>query len=270
MVGISDRLEKTILNFAPRKITTSHEKNQPRLLVFSVNAAEGKTVTFDSYSKADSSRKSGFEIDHVMASGTLPEFYDYKQIDGRKFWDGGLLSNTPFRELLQAHQQYWMGVTSKTKKGNNNIHIPDLEVYIVNLHPTKRKVLPTDHDGVKDRLNDIIFGDRSSHYDEEMAYLVTDLKDFATQMKKLSREAISKVRKESDKKRLKKIFDDILKTRTATASKGFNGKSSTTYGTLLKGQYKLTKVVRIERTERKKGYYTDTIYGKVGDLLLRQ
>jgi hypothetical protein len=45
----------------------------------------------------------GVSIDHVMASGTFPEFYDYKQIDGRKFWDGGLLSNTPFRELLQAH-----------------------------------------------------------------------------------------------------------------------------------------------------------------------
>ena len=262
----SDLLEKTILNFARRKITTSHEKNQPRLLVFSVDAAEGKTVTFDSYSRADSSRKSGVKIDHVMASGTLPEFYDYKQIGGHKFWDGGLLSNTPFRDLLQAHQEYWMGVTSKTKKDNNNIHIPDLEVYIINLHPAKRKVLPIDHDGVKDRQNDITFGDRSSHYDEKMVYLVADLKDFATQMKKLSHEAISNVRKESDKKRLKKIFDDILKARTSTASKGFdNGKSSSTYGTLLRGQYKLTKVVRIERTERKKGYYTDTIYGKAGD-----
>jgi NTE family protein len=259
-----DLLEKTILKFARRKITTSHEKNQPRLLVFSVDAAEGKTVTFDSYSKADSSRKSGVKIGHVMASGTLPEFYDYKEIDGRKFWDGGLLSNTPFRDLLQAHQEYWTGITPHTKK--YNINIPDLEVYIVNLHPTKRKVLPTDHDGVKDRQNDIIYGDRSSHYDEKIADLVADLKDFATQMKKLSREAISKVTKESDKKELKKIFDDILATRTTAASKGLhNSESSSTYGTLLRGQYKLTKVVRIERTERKKGYYNDTIYGKAGD-----
>jgi NTE family protein len=195
----------------------------------------------------------------------VPEFYDYKEIDGRKFWDGGWLSNTPFRELLQAHQEYWMDVTSKTKKDKNS-HIPDLEVYIVNLHPSKREVLPTDHDGVKDRQNDIIYGDSSSHYDEKIAYLVADLKDFATQMKKLSREAISKVRKESDKKELKKMFDDIIATSTTTASKGFdNGKSSSTYGTLLRGQYKLTKVVRIERTERKKGYYNDTIYGKAGD-----
>src|SRR6059058_3140895 len=83
----------------------------------------------------------GVTIDHIMASGTLPEFYDYKEIDGRKFWDGGLLSNTPFRELLQAHQEYWTGVISDTKV-DNSTHIPDLEVYIVNLHPAKRKELP--------------------------------------------------------------------------------------------------------------------------------
>ena len=33
-----------------------------------------------------------------MASGTLPEPYDAKEIGGRKFWDGGVLSNTPLRE----------------------------------------------------------------------------------------------------------------------------------------------------------------------------
>jgi NTE family protein len=202
-----------------------------------------------------------------MASGTLPEFfYDYKEINGRKFWDGGLLSNTPFRELLQAHQEYWMSVMSQTKKGKNT-HIPDLEVYIANLHPSKRRDLPADHDGVKDRQNDIIYGDRNSHYDEKMTYLVTDLQDFVTRMKKLSAEAISKVRKDSDKKKLKKKFDDILAKRTTPASKGFNdGKPSSTYDAFLKGQYKLTKVVRIERAERADNdYYTDTISGKAGD-----
>jgi NTE family protein len=293
IVHSSDNLKNTILNFAQPKISTSHKNNEPRLLVFSVDAAEGKTVTFDSYSKAgglnmseygkyDTEKKEennndvikynnsnddhGVSIDHIMASGTLPEFYDYKEIDGRKFWDGGLLSNTPFRELLQAHQEYWMGVMSQTKK-DKNIHIPDLEVFIVNLHPSIRKHLPTDHDAVKDRQNDIMFGDRYSHYDEKMAYLLADLGDVAAQMKKLSAEAISKARKESDKKKLKKKFDDILATRTTTATKGFNdGELTKTYDALLKGQYKLTKVVRIERAERADyDYYADTISGKAGD-----
>lgn len=282
-----DLLENTILKFAERKIATKYENNQPRFLVFSVDVAEGKTVTFDSYHKVDSSKKSkygkynseeredwnyakayndedGISINHVMASGTLPEFYDYKEIDGRKFCDGGLLSNTPFRELLEAHQKYWISRMPHTKRANN-IHIPDLEVYIVNLRPAKRKVPPTDHDGVKDRVNDIIYGDRSSHHDEKMAYLVADLRDFATQMKKISAEAISRVRKESEKKRLKKKFNDILATRTTIGSKGFNhDEQSSTFSSLLKGQYNLTKVVRIERADDL-NFYTDSIYGKAGD-----
>ena len=42
-----------------------------------------------------------------MASATLPEFYDYEEIYGRKFWDGGMFSNTPIRELIQAHKDFW-------------------------------------------------------------------------------------------------------------------------------------------------------------------
>ena len=284
----SDRLKNTILNFAEPRIATKYEKNEPRLLVFSVNAAEGKTVTFDSYFKANGSRTSeygkyynnndehdGITIDHVMASGTLPEFYDYKEIDGRKFWDGGLLSNTPFRELLQAYQEYWMdAVSSQTEKegNNNNTLIPDLEVFIVNLHPPKRKDLLTDHDVVKDRVNDIIFGDRSSLHDEKMAHLVADLKDFAIQMKNLSAEAISKVRQESDKKKLEKEFDATLAVRTTTttaANKGFNDNienPTSTYDDLLKNQFRITKVVRIEKGERADyNYYADSISGKSGD-----
>ena len=80
----------------------------------------------------------------------------------RYFWDGGLLSNTPFRELLRAHEEYWRAVE------RDNV-IPDLEVYIVNLHPSKiahTSIPALDHDGVKARLNDITFCDRNSHYDE--------------------------------------------------------------------------------------------------------
>ena len=96
----------------------------------------------------------GITLDHIMASGTLPEFYDYakvptdiqtenvnSEIHTRCFWDGGLLSNTPFRELIQAHEDYWVNVRHCDK-------IPDLEVYLVNLHPSKIETIPIDHDGV--------------------------------------------------------------------------------------------------------------------------
>ena len=67
-----------------------------------------------------------------MASGTLPVFYDFRKLGGLQFCDGGLLSNTPFRELLQAHRDYWLQVM-----GTNKDKILDLEVYIINDHPSK-------------------------------------------------------------------------------------------------------------------------------------
>jgi NTE family protein len=292
----SDLLAQTIQKFAQPYIATSRDKNQPRFLVFAVDAAEGETVTFDSYAKADGSSKSeygnyrkgekeeyenvikydnGVSIDHIMASGTLPEFYHYKVIDGHKFWDGGLLSNTPFREFLQAHQEYLANVMSRTKEVNdNNNAMLELEVYIVNLHPSKQEQphQPNprdpdhpperdpldDHDGVKDRQNDIIYGDRSSRYDEKQAHLIGDLQDFVAQLKHLSTEAISKLSEGLDKEGLKKELEKIL-TTPITSSRDLQSNQGT-YDDLPKRLFKLMKVVRFERTK-----YEDSIYGKAGD-----
>jgi NTE family protein len=113
----SEELE-SIEEYARFPILTDFKNKQPRLLVCSVDVAEGVTVTFDSYPKADGSRKSeygnynnesgyenvidysdGVTIDHIMASGTLPEFYTHAEVsihtsDKQKthlryFWDGG-------------------------------------------------------------------------------------------------------------------------------------------------------------------------------------
>ena len=63
---------------------------------------------------------------------SINEHSDKENKNGiRYFWDGGLLSNTPFRELLRAHEDYWTVVEQRKNT------IPDLEVYIVNLHPSK-------------------------------------------------------------------------------------------------------------------------------------
>jgi NTE family protein len=92
-------LQKSIEKFVKFPIATNYELGEPRLLVISVDAKEGIPVTFDSYR--------GIKVQHVMASASLPEFYEYEEIDGRKFWDGGILSNTPIRELIQAHKDFW-------------------------------------------------------------------------------------------------------------------------------------------------------------------
>jgi len=144
------------------RIVTSWDEREPRLLVISLDVADGKTVAFDSYhTKAEDPENSlydegdGITINHVMASGTLPELYKFRDIPkegGRKFCDGGILSNTPFRELLQAHRDYW----TKKVPGKDQHKIPDLDVYIINVHPSKQHTVPAeDRDSVKDRINDI-------------------------------------------------------------------------------------------------------------------
>lgn len=63
----------------------------------------------------------------------------------RYFTDGGVLSNTPFRELLSAHKEYWKDVEKVDE-------IPDLDVCIINVHASivDAGKVREDYDGVKD------------------------------------------------------------------------------------------------------------------------
>jgi NTE family protein len=275
-------LRESIEKYARFPILTDYKNKQPRLLVCSVDVAEGVTVTFDSYPKADGQRKSeygnynnesgyenvidysdGVTIDHIMASGTLPEFYkhaivpihtsDKQKTHHRYFWDGGLLSSTPLRELLHSHKEYWKGV-------ENINEIPELDVYIVNVHPSKIDIgkIPMDHNGVKDRQNDITYSDRNSRYDEKLTRLIGDYASLVTEMKDLLEEAIYKVNNENDKDVLKRKLNDILITKTSGKVRKYEAKN---YEDLVRGRFRLNKVIRIERTN-----YINSIYGKTGDL----
>ena len=100
----NEPLKRSLEKFAKFPIATSHQDNQPRLLLVSVDVADGVSVTFDSYPKEDGSRKTeygkymkqdgreiGFEhvikydegitSDHVMASGSYPVNFDYASLE---------------------------------------------------------------------------------------------------------------------------------------------------------------------------------------------
>jgi hypothetical protein len=65
------------------------------------------------------------------------------------------------------HRDYWY-----KKRGSKEV--PNLEVYIIDLWPTKlTKGAPTDHDGVVDRLNDLQYIDKTE-YDQKTAVVVED------------------------------------------------------------------------------------------------
>jgi NTE family protein len=198
------------------RIATSWRNREPRLLVISVDVAEGKTVAFDSYhTKAEDPKNSlhegdGITIDHVMPSGTLPVFYKFREIPtkgGRKFCDGGILSNTPFRELLQAHRDYWRKVL-----GDDKDETPDRDVYKINVHPSKQDNVPTDLDAVKDRINDITFSDRNSHSEEMVADLVTDYTELIDRLKDL---ANSHFENKDESDLFQNEFENLLKTTEA-------------------------------------------------------
>jgi NTE family protein len=262
----SDPLEQTIVKYSTdendnekMRIFTSWDRKQPRLLVVTVDVAKGKTVTFDSYHTAaeDPENKlyegDGITIDHIMASGTLPVFYDFRKLGGLQFCDGGLLSNTPFRELLQAHRDYWLQVM-----GTNKHKIPDLEVYIINDHPSKGSYIDEDDlDGAKDRINDITYSDRYSHYDENVVNQVTDYIEIINGMKNLARRNLSKDKFDV----FQKDFEHFLETTEAKSKSDIQTGSKRTYKDVLNCTFNLKNVVRIENTSD----YDDSIYGKGAD-----
>jgi NTE family protein len=292
----NEPLRKSLERFAKFPIATAFEENQPRLILVAVDVADGVPVTFDSYAKADGSRKTeygryvkgqdgkeiGFErviryndgitLDQVMASGCFPVNFDYALLEVesyypdsisnndlpprsengrgdristgtssptdrdfggqyrkeiRHFWDGGLLTNTPLAELVVLHRDYWYKIRGLKDK------VPTLTVAVINVHPTRQTEIPTDHDGVVNRNNDIIFSDRS-HRDEEVLLLVSDYID-------LVRDVI-RIAKENGVK--DKAINDLLNQRTKYHGISWRPRLKKA---MIEGRFDIDHIIRIER-----------------------
>jgi NTE family protein len=134
--------------------------------------------------------------------------------------------------------------------------IKSLEVYIVNIHPSKGDIDITDYDATKDRHNDIKYGDRNSHYDQQAVTIQTD---FIDMIKKLKRIATKHIEDEEQKKMFQEDFESFLKSTESKSTDLSTGKHRT-YQDLIKSGINLTKVIRIENTN-----YTNSFFGKTGD-----
>ena len=181
----------------------------PRLILVSVDVADGAPVTFDSYEREDGSRKSeygkyilqngrevgfthiikyneGITADQVIASASVPinfaytplEVESYNSITSgyekniRYFWDGGIMSNTPLTQVVRLHRIYWL----KVKYFKHTV--PRLNILVVNVHPTKQETIPWDHDGAVNRREDITYSDRSDR-ERQALLLISDYVDLA-------------------------------------------------------------------------------------------
>ena len=69
-----------------------------RLSVGAVNVRTGNFVYFDSTTHR-------IRPEHVMASGALPPGFPMIEIDGEHYWDGGLISNTPLRWVVESQPE---------------------------------------------------------------------------------------------------------------------------------------------------------------------
>ena len=286
----NDPLRSSIEKFAKKlrngqKIKTDIDKNnEPRLFLVSVDIENAETTTFDSYKKKD--EEGGISLKHVIASAAVPKNFAYEEINGRKYWDGGIVSNTPLRELISEHTDFWkekLGLESEKEKltyttwkdwEESEQKIPKVEVCIINLHPSQEAGahIPSlfDYDTTKDRENDIRFHDKTE-YDLKMAKVTADYKDFVERMTDVAIESIDKINESVGKINDKKYkddlkeyynnkirdFDDILGQPSKTTKR--TGEERL-YWHLLKHRFDLDEKIKIQREDDK-----DTISDKIFD-----
>ncbi|MGB8937254.1 MAG: hypothetical protein WCC17_19360 [Candidatus Nitrosopolaris sp.] len=154
----------------------------------------------------------------------------------RFFWDGGLLGNTPLRETVVAHRDYWYRV----RKLEDNI--PRLKFGIINLHPVKQEAIPCDYDRVIDRKNDIIYHDKTE-FDEYMTVLISDYAILAKSIIKLAEE------NGVNKKKLQQILHEEAKTVNARTGEQL------TYDDLLKARVDVDFLCSVGAKERYSYYF---------------
>jgi NTE family protein len=276
-------LKESIKSFIKKPIKTNYDDKikQPRLLMVSVDVLSGKSIVFDSYPKPDDNKRystfksenqtkeeefviqydEGILPEHIIASTSVPLNYDYATIEAkiqstdnsnvqyanninngkatRFFWDGGLLNNTPLRALINEHQDYWL------RKGSN-IDIPDLDLYIVDVHTSYSDKIALDRDGVINRSIDIMYHNRNL-YDIKVANIVSDYVDLTERLERLAKQ----------KGATKEEIDNILKIETKSKSRR---NITRTYKSLLDDRFNINEVHHFERE-----YDKHAISGKAFD-----
>jgi NTE family protein len=111
-----------------------------RLILTAVNILTAEPLTFDSF-------KQQITPKHILATSAYPLYnFPWVEVDGGVYaWDGGLLSNTPLREAIDASP------------------VNDKRICIVENYPKKVNVLPKNLPEVYHRARDIIFSDKTEH-----------------------------------------------------------------------------------------------------------
>jgi NADPH-dependent 2,4-dienoyl-CoA reductase/sulfur reductase-like enzyme/predicted acylesterase/phospholipase RssA len=105
-----------------------------RLIVSAVNVETAQLEIFDSY-------VDDLTPDHILASGSLPPGFPWTTIDGKHYWDAGIVSNSPLEDVIER-----CGPAGK-------------RIFIVDLFPDKKE-LPANIIEVMFRRDEIVYSER--------------------------------------------------------------------------------------------------------------
>ncbi|CAB5716647.1 Rhodocoxin reductase [Delftia tsuruhatensis] len=110
------------------------KRSPVRLLVGVVNVLNAEVEVFDSYVDE-------FTPEHLMASGSLPPGFPWTFVNGRPYWDGGIVSNSPLDLVIER-----CGPDGK-------------RVFMVDLF-SNHKALPTNLTQVLARRDEVVYAQR--------------------------------------------------------------------------------------------------------------
>ena len=145
-------LVKTLEKYIDYNKLKPNGNSNARLILTAVNILTAEPLTFDSLKKQITSK-------HILATSAYP-LYNFPWVeveDGIYAWDGGLLSNTPLREAIDASP------------------VKDKRVCIVENYPKRVNVLPKNLPEIYHRARDIIFSDKTEHNIQMSKVITRDL-----------------------------------------------------------------------------------------------
>ncbi|MDF1484493.1 FAD-dependent oxidoreductase [Ramlibacter sp. H39-3-26] len=114
---------------------TSLKESPVRLVVGAVNVLTGELEVFDSY-------VDDLTPDHILASGSLPPGFSWTFVDGKPYWDGGIVSNSPLDLVFDR-----CGPDGK-------------RVFIVDLFAGAKSSLPSNMMEIQARRDEIVYSER--------------------------------------------------------------------------------------------------------------
>ena len=166
-------LVKTLEKYIDYNKLKPNGNSNARLILTAVNILTAEPLTFDSLKKQITPK-------HILATSAYP-LYNFPWVeveDGIYAWDGGLLSNTPLREAIDASP------------------VKDKRVCIVENYPKRVNALPKNLPEIYHRARDIIFSDKTEH-NIQMSKVITRYLDYIQELYQLLENNIDRIKVES-------------------------------------------------------------------------